>query len=80
MPVQVMDAIRARLDAETGLVQLDPAVAEPGDQVRVFDGPLAGLSGLFKARAGDQRALVLMELLGRQTTIEIESLLLQKTN
>ena len=79
MPTQVMDVIRSRLDAETGLVQLDPTVAEPGDQVRVFDGPLAGVSGLFMARTGNQRALVLMELLGRQTTIEVESLLLQKT-
>lgn len=78
VPDPVIGAIRRRCDPETGLVRLDPVPVRPGDHVRVFDGPLAGIEGLFEACSGERRALLLIEMMGRQTTVEVDRLLLQK--
>lgn len=79
VPESIIEALNARRDRATGLIRLDPVPAQPGDRVRVFDGPLAGAEGLFQAQTGEQRALLLMELMGRQTAVEVDRLLLQKT-
>jgi transcriptional antiterminator RfaH len=78
MPERILDAIHARCDEETGLIKLDPVPVGPGDKVRVFDGPLAGIEGIFIERKGTDRALLLMNLLGSESTVEVNSLLLQK--
>ncbi|MFC1740309.1 transcription/translation regulatory transformer protein RfaH [Pseudomonadota bacterium] len=78
MSESVVDAIKLRSDPETGLVQLKPIPVKKGDKVRVFDGPLAGIRGIFKERKGEKRALLLMELLGTESTVEVDTLLLQK--
>jgi len=79
VPPTVIQALHARMNTATGLIRIDPVTASPGDRVRVFDGPLAGLEGLFQASSGEQRALLLIEIMGRQTTVEVDRLLLQKT-
>ena len=79
MPDTVIHAIKQRCDPETGLVQLDPVPVKPGDKVKVFDGPLAGLQGIFQERKGENRALLLMKLLGTESTVEVDSMMLQKT-
>lgn len=79
IPETVIRAILGRCDPDSGLVRLDPVPVEPGDKVRVFDGPLAGADGLFQAESGEDRALLLIEMMGRQTRVEVDRLLLQKT-
>jgi transcriptional antiterminator RfaH len=78
MPAPVIEAINERCDPVTGLVQLDPVPVEVGDRVKVFDGPFAGFEGIFKERKGEMRALLLMSMLGTETTFEVDALLLQK--
>ena len=78
LPEQVIDLINGRCDPETGLVKLDPVPVNPGDKVKVFDGPLAGLEGIFRERKGEKRALLLATLLGTETTVEVDALLLQR--
>ena len=78
MPEMVIRAIDQRCDPQTGLIKLDPVPVEPGDKVKVFDGPLAGLKGIFKERKGENRALLLAKLLGTESTIEVDALLLKK--
>ena len=78
MPEPVIEAISRRCDPETGLIKLEPVPVVPGDRVRVFDGPLAGIEGIFTERKGTNRAIILMSLFGTETTVEVESLLLQK--
>jgi len=79
LPETVIRTINKRCDPDTGLVKLDPAPVEPGDKVKVFDGPLAGLEGIFKERKGEKRALLLAKLLGTESTVEVDALMLQKT-
>ena len=74
----VMNTINNRCDPETGLVRLDPVPVKPGDKVKVFDGPMAGLEGIFSERKGEKRALLLAKLLGTESTIEVDAILLQK--
>jgi transcriptional antiterminator RfaH len=78
LPETVMSAINDRCDPQTGLVQLDPVPVEPGDFVKVFDGPFAGAEGIFKERKGENRALMLIKMLGTESTVEVDSMLLQK--
>ena len=78
LPETVINAINNRCDPDTGLVQLDPVPVAPGDKVKVFDGPMAGLEGIFKERKGEKRALLLAKLLGTESTIEVDAMLLQK--
>ena len=78
LPEVVIRAVNSRCDPETGLVKLDPVPVAPGDKVRVFDGPFAGLEGIFKERKGKKRALLLAKLLGTESTIEVDALMLQK--
>ena len=73
-----MAAIERRCDPETGLVQLEPVPVEVGDTVKVFDGPFAGIEGIFRERKGRDRALLLMSMLGTESTVEVDALLLQK--
>jgi len=80
VPDAIIEAIKQRLDPHSGLIQLDPVPVEPGDTVKVFDGPMAGLHGIFKQRKGKDRALLLMSLLGTESTVEVDALLLQKTS
>ena len=79
LPEVVIRAVNNRCDPETGLVRLDPVPVAPGDKVKVFDGPLAGLEGIFKERKGEKRALLLAMLLGTESTIEVDAMMLQKT-
>jgi len=79
LPEVVIQAVINRCDPKTGLVRLDPVPVSPGDKVKVFDGPMAGLEGIFKERKGEKRALLLAKLLGTESTIEVDALMLQKT-
>ena len=44
--------------------------------VRVLDGPFKGCEGIFRKYDGDERALVLLQFLGRQRQVEIPARLL----
>jgi len=74
----VIQTIKRRRNPDSGLIELDPVPVEVGDKVKVFDGPLAGIEGIFMERKGSNRALLLMSLLGTESTVEVDALLLQK--
>ena len=44
----------------------------PGDEVRVVSGALQGTSGIYQAHTGEERAFVLIDLLGQQQKLKIE--------
>jgi transcriptional antiterminator RfaH len=44
----------------------------PGDRVRVTDGPFAGLEGIFQNSSKDARVIILMELLGRENKVSVD--------
>jgi transcriptional antiterminator RfaH len=78
VPDSVIHAIKSSVAPDTGLIKIQPVAVKAGDKVRVFDGPLAGISGIVQERNSENRALILMELLGRPTKVEVDTLSLQK--
>lgn len=78
LPEKTLELLRSRMDSATGLIRIKSVDFSPGDRVRLFDGPLAGVEGIVKVKNGARRAVLLMELFGRQTTVAVDALLLQR--
>ena len=70
VPDWVVDGLQGASD-DAGLVQLNVAPVSEGQEVEVFSGPLAGLRGVVQHLDGEQRALLLLDLLGRHNTITV---------
>ena len=79
VPESVIHAIRTCISAETGLIKIEPVTIKTGDKVRIFDGPLAGINGVVEETNSKNRALILMELLGGPTKVQVEAISLQRT-
>jgi transcriptional antiterminator RfaH len=79
VPNSVIHAIKANMEEDTGLVKIKPVPIEAGDKVRIFDGPLAGINGVVQETNSNNRAMILMELLGRPTKVQVDAIKLQKT-
>jgi transcriptional antiterminator RfaH len=80
IPASIIAGLKKRMHPATGLIALDGAAPRTGDKVRVFDGPFADMEGVFKERRGGTRSLLLLEILGRETAVEIDARLLQRVN
>ena len=79
IPESIIKAIKDRVEADTGLIKINPIEIKAGDKVRIFDGPMAGISGIVTERSSKNRTLILMELLGRPTQVEVDAMILQRT-
>lgn len=57
-----------------GIAEIDPVSANPGEVVRINEGPFSGLEAIFEQKLkGSERVAVLLEILGRQTRIVLPS-------
>jgi transcriptional antiterminator RfaH len=72
VPDAVMAAVMQRADADTGLHRDDRPLFCAGDQIRLAEGPLAGLEGVFSEEDGERRVIVLLELLGKANKIRVK--------
>lgn len=71
VPVGVVEEIRARED-QTGMVVLGADHTFHRDQpVRIVDGPFAEMEGLFQRYSGEERVLILLDLLSRPVKVEV---------
>ena len=71
VPDAVMDALLRREDAASGLHQDKRPLFCAGEQVKLVDGPLTGMQGVFTQQDGDQRVIVLLELLGKANKVTV---------
>ncbi len=71
VPDAVMDALQEREDAASGLHQDDRPLFSAGETVKLVDGPLAGMEGIFTEQDGDKRVIVLLELLGKANKVTL---------
>jgi transcription antitermination factor NusG len=75
----VIAALRERL-ARNDVVDVRGAMLEPGDRVKIASGPLADLEAIFERRlSAAGRVRVLIHLLRRWTTVEMDADALRKT-
>jgi transcriptional antiterminator RfaH len=69
---EIIEELRAAMGPEE--VRVVPSLFAEGDSVCVATGPFAGLQALVsRVMPGPQRVAVLLEFLGRQTTMELAS-------
>lgn len=78
VPDEVITAIRAMEDPEEGTCRLENGF-QPGQEVVVLEGPLAGLHGIYHAASGEQRAIILIEMLGRLRHVKLDTNAIDKT-
>jgi transcriptional antiterminator RfaH len=72
VPDSVVENLRLRADPETGLHRLnDRAQFAPGSNVRVVAGVFEGLEGVFQRESGDDRVMLLLGILGRDTLVQL---------
>jgi len=70
VPDDLIEGLLAdRTDAE-GVIGIHPS-PKPGDRVAVVSGPLAGLEAIFLSACGEERANILLELLGREHRVSV---------
>jgi transcriptional antiterminator RfaH len=79
VPSNIINSIKQRMEKDTGLIKIEPIKIKAGDKVRIFDGPLTGINGVVQEENSNNRALILMELLGRPTKVQVETRFLQRT-
>jgi transcriptional antiterminator RfaH len=72
VPDGVVEALRNRED-ERGFVTLEQRPLAPGDRIRVLDGVFSDCFGLFVGMTDRERVAVLLDLLGRQVRVVIDS-------
>jgi transcriptional antiterminator RfaH len=71
VPDTVMDALREREDAASGLHEDKRPLFSAGEAIKLVDGPLAGMEGVFTQKDGDMRVIVLLELLGKANKVAV---------
>ncbi len=75
VPAQVPDRFIEELkyrESDKGIhVQPDDIVA--GMKVRIEDGPMLGYEGVFLAKTGNDRAMILLDILGKQARVQVET-------
>ena len=71
VPDAVMNALMQREDSASGLHQDDCPPFRAGDPIRVVDGLLAGMDGIFTQQDGERRVIVLLDLLGKANRVTV---------
>lgn len=66
----LVEAIRQR--CELGDEVITSGLPSAGDRVRIVEGPFRDLEALFVETSGDRRAMVLIELIGKTMSLEID--------
>ena len=71
VPDAVMDSLRQREDAASGMHQDNRPLFSAGETVKLVEGPLAGMEGVFTEQDGDKRVILLLELLGKANRVTV---------
>lgn len=71
IPDEMMEALFHREDTVSGFHRDSRPLFSAGATVRMVDGPLAGMEGIFVQEDGEERVFVLMELLGKTNKISV---------
>lgn len=72
VPTSIIAEIKARQD-EKGMVILKAGCNfKPGDRIRIIDGPLNDVEGLFEHLTDKDRVTVLLNLMGREVRVRTQ--------
>ena len=68
---EVMEVLLRHEDSESGLHRDNRPQFCVGETVKLVEGPLSGMEGVFAQEDGEQRVMVLLELLGKANRIAV---------
>ena len=68
VPDAVVECLQQNLDT-AGCIPTPPVGYQPGDKLRILEGPFAGLEGLFYSRRGDDRIMLLLEVMKQEQRV-----------
>ena len=71
VPAGLVSSLRAREDAQ-GVQNIPLHTYETGQRVRIEEGPFTGYEGIFIAKTGEERVLVLLDVVGRQARARVD--------
>ena len=66
IPERIVLDLKEEEDPDTGFHRLELPGLELGDAVHIRSGAFAGMEGIFQARSGKHRVVVLLSILGQQ--------------
>ncbi len=66
----LIEELRARLDPATGM-HARRTVFKPGTIVKFVEGPFSGLEGIFSKETGEERVIVLLDMLGKMNSLRV---------
>ena len=65
---------------EQTLRETPQALFSPGERVKVTQGPFAGIEGIYQMTDGERRVMVLIELMSKPVTLQLEPTQLRKVS
>lgn len=71
VPDEIVDSIRQREDSAVGYRREGRPQFQKGATIKLIDGPLAGMEGIFGQPDGEERVVVLLDLLGKANTLAV---------
>ncbi|MDP1717305.1 MAG: transcription/translation regulatory transformer protein RfaH [Burkholderiales bacterium] len=71
VPDALIEELRARQDAAAGM-HVQRTLFQPGAPVKFVDGPFTGLEGVFSQETGEERVIVLLEMLGKMNRLKVD--------
>ena len=73
---ELVDLIRAR---ESSGDIAERRLFNPGEPIRVVDGPFAGIEGIFQSNDGTQRVMILIELMSKPVRMAVSPSSIRKS-
>jgi transcriptional antiterminator RfaH len=71
-PARIDDALVDLLRAHEASVLAEPErLFNPGERVRLTEGPFAGIEGIYQMADGDRRVMVLIELMSKRVVVPV---------
>lgn len=71
VPGSLVELLRKQGDEE-GIRNIARPEPKPGTRVRIGAGPFAGFDGIFQARSGKERVILLLEIASRTARVELD--------
>lgn len=78
IPSKIPQSVIEQFQALEGQQTEPQAQFETGAEVEIAEGPFAGLPAVYKINKGDDRCLVLLEMMGKQQQLELKEAALKK--
>lgn len=72
VPEEIIAAIRQHEDTATGIHRDNCPPFKQGEAIKLVEGPLTGMEGIFSQQDGKERAIILLELLGKANRVAVQ--------